>query len=106
MGDCSRPLTAFEYLAPGSLAEVLALLQENGARARLLAGGTDLVLEMKRRAAEPEILIDLNRVAELSFVELAGETLRIGASFHGSVGTRNVWHVTEEETRSSPKWFE
>ncbi len=80
MQDLSRPLTAFEYAAPESLPEVLALLREHGARARLLAGGTDLMLEMKRRAAEPEILVDLGRVPELSFVELAGDTLRIGAT--------------------------
>ena len=80
MVDRSRPLTEFEYFAPPSLPEVVALLRQGNGRARLIAGGTDLMLEMKNRAVQPEILIDLNRVPELSNIELDGDTLRIGAT--------------------------
>ena len=80
MQDCSRPLAEFDYVAPRSLHEVFALLQNSSARARVVAGGTDLMLEMKNRSVQPEILIDLNRVSKLSFVELDDHMLRIGAT--------------------------
>jgi CO/xanthine dehydrogenase FAD-binding subunit len=55
----------FAYARPGSLTEALELLREHGARARVLAGGTDLIVELRNRSVAPEIVIDLKRVAEL-----------------------------------------
>ncbi len=55
----------FAYTRPGSLTEALELLREHGARARVLAGGTDLIVELRNRSVEPGIVIDLKSVAEL-----------------------------------------
>jgi carbon-monoxide dehydrogenase medium subunit len=74
-----RPLPKFEYIAPSSLNGVLNLLKDYQAKARLLAGGTDLLPKMKKRAAAADLLIDLNKISELSFIETRGDRLHIGA---------------------------
>ncbi len=69
----------FDYRAPESLAEALDLLAENGPDARLLAGGQSLVPALNFRLARPGVLIDINRVRELSGIDDRGDCLRIGA---------------------------
>ena len=71
----------FEYHAPESLDEVLALLAEHGDEAKVLAGGQSLVPAMNFRLARPEILIDLGRLSELAGTEVVdqGQAVRIGA---------------------------
>lgn len=56
---------AFDYAAPRSLPEALALLREHGEEARLLAGGQSLMPVLALRLAAPAILVDLNHVAGL-----------------------------------------
>lgn len=72
-------LREVEYTKPASVAEAIELLASNeGARA--LAGGQTLINVMKARAASPDMLVDLNGLAELKGVELAADgTLTIGA---------------------------
>lgn len=55
----------FEYHSPKSLGEALALLAKHGSEARILAGGTDLLVDMKQRLIEPKHLIDIKRIPEL-----------------------------------------
>lgn len=75
-----RKLPKFEYLAPSSTAEVCTLLAERGAEARLFAGGTDLIIMMRRREVAPRYLIGLKSVPELNFIrEEEGGGLSIGA---------------------------
>jgi CO/xanthine dehydrogenase FAD-binding subunit len=74
-----RPLPAFDYVAPASLAEAISLLREHGASAKLLSGGTDLLLRMKKQKTSPRIVIDLNRIADLSFIAVREAALHIGA---------------------------
>ncbi|HLE85170.1 MAG TPA: FAD binding domain-containing protein, partial [Thermoanaerobaculia bacterium] len=71
----------FAYHVPGSLPEALELLGRLGGEAKVLAGGQSLVPVMSFRLAQPAALVDLNRVAELDFLEpgAAGGGLRIGA---------------------------
>jgi aerobic carbon-monoxide dehydrogenase medium subunit len=70
----------FEYEAPASLDATLDLLARHGADAKILAGGQSLIPVMNFRLAEPALLIDINRVAELDFLlRDADGTLRIGA---------------------------
>src|SRR5262249_12603485 len=57
----------------------LALLARFGPEARILAGGHSLIPMMKLRLAQPETLIDINALAELSYLTAAGGELRIGA---------------------------
>ncbi|HEY3570539.1 MAG TPA: xanthine dehydrogenase family protein subunit M [Thermoanaerobaculia bacterium] len=70
----------FEYEAPTSLDAALDLMARHGADAKLLAGGQSLIPVMNFRLAEPALLVDINRVAELDFLRQdADGTLRIGA---------------------------
>ncbi len=75
----TRPLPAFDYFAPSSLAEAVGLLKQHGSEAKLLAGGTDLLPRMKKSKDTPSVIVDLNRVSGLSFIEIRGDELRIGA---------------------------
>jgi 4-hydroxybenzoyl-CoA reductase subunit beta len=55
----------FEHRAPGSVAEAAQILGSEGPRAMLIAGGTDLLPNMKRRHQAPQVLVSLARVPEL-----------------------------------------
>jgi len=69
----------FEYHRPESLDAALALLAQHGWDAKLLAGGQSLVPAMNFRLAQPAVLIDLNRVAELDYLRADDGALRVGA---------------------------
>jgi len=70
----------FEYLAPTSLDEACALLQEHGGDAKLLAGGTALVMWMRMGLLSPGVVIDLERVPGLDGIDHdPTDGLRIGA---------------------------
>ena len=79
---------AFEYHAPRSLDEALALLAKHGGDGRVLAGGQSLVPAMNFRLARPAVLIDINRIDEISGISESADELTIGTL------TR---HVTFEE---------
>jgi carbon-monoxide dehydrogenase medium subunit len=68
-----------EYERATSVAHALALLARYGPEARILAGGHSLIPMMKLRLAQPETLIDINGLSELSYVTVADGNLRIGA---------------------------
>lgn len=70
--------SAFDYHVPLTLEEALAVLAQYGADARPLAGGQSLIPAMNFRLAAPAVLVDLNRVAALSYVRQESSTLRIG----------------------------
>ncbi len=72
-------LPRFEWLAPGSLAEVLRLLAESPGECLLVAGGTDAVPNLKHRLHEPKRVISLARVAELRGVHVTDGDLHLGA---------------------------
>lgn len=75
-----RRLPKFEYRSPRTIGEVCDLLSAHGRDAKLLAGGTDLLLQMRMRETTPAYLIGLKGVAELSYIrELAGGGVAIGA---------------------------
>ena len=70
----------FEYLVPNSVEAALGFLREYGDDAKLLAGGQSLVPAMNFRLVQPGVLIDLNRLDELGYINPAAEGgLRIGA---------------------------
>ena len=70
---------SFEYFSPKTLAEAIALLQQHGSDAKILAGGQSLIPLMKLRMASPKRLIDLNRVNGLSYIKESDGFLTIGA---------------------------
>lgn len=69
----------FTYEAPSSLDEALALLEQHGDEAKILAGGHSLLPMMKLRFAQPETLIDINGIPGLSYIKEEDGFLKIGA---------------------------
>jgi len=75
------PLPKFEYIAPTSIEEACALLKEKGPDARVMAGGTDLLIKVKRRVLRPTTIIGLKAIPELSRIEVKkNKGLYIGAT--------------------------
>ena len=71
----------FEYTRPGSLAEAVALLADRGQDARVLAGGTDLVIRLRDGSLAPALVVDVKRVPELApGIRVDGGSLVIGAT--------------------------
>jgi aerobic carbon-monoxide dehydrogenase medium subunit len=70
---------AFDYQRAGSVDEAIGLLTDNGEDAKLIAGGHSLLPLMKLRLAAPSMLIDIGRIADLSYVQGEGGEVRIGA---------------------------
>jgi CO/xanthine dehydrogenase FAD-binding subunit len=58
----------FDYFAPTSLVEALALLEQHGDEAKILAGGQSLMPLMNMRLARPKVVIDINRLSELACI--------------------------------------
>lgn len=69
----------FQYCAVDSEDELVASLAAYGGDARLLAGGQSLVPMMNSRVVNPAVLIDINRLSQLCFIKISGETIEIGA---------------------------
>lgn len=69
----------FEYRAPDSLKQALDLMSQHAGEGKILAGGQSLVPAMNFRVAQPSVLIDLNRVSELSYIRETGDVISVGA---------------------------
>ncbi|MBU1239223.1 FAD binding domain-containing protein, partial [Myxococcota bacterium] len=70
----------FNYEKPASLGEALALLSQYGTRAKILAGATDLAVQLKEGMVTPECLIDIKGLSELNSLEMRDGHLIIGAN--------------------------
>jgi len=69
----------FEYHVPDSIEQALDLMSQHADDAKILAGGQSLVPAMNFRIAQPSMLIDLNRIAELNYIREDGNVIRVGA---------------------------
>lgn len=82
---------AFDYKRAGSADEAISLLAEYGDEAKLLAGGHSLLPLMKLRLATPSVLVDVGRLADLSYIKDAGDHIAIGAlTRHRDVETSDL----------------
>jgi 2-furoyl-CoA dehydrogenase FAD binding subunit len=70
----------FDYVRPDTVDETVALLAEHGDEARILAGGQSLMAMMNLRLADPAMLIDIARMAELSHIRDLGDRIEVGAA--------------------------
>jgi len=70
----------FEYKKPNKLKNVLGLLEQFKKRAKILAGGTDLIVYLKEMLAEPELVIDIKGIGDLHKLVLKDDTIFIGAA--------------------------
>jgi CO/xanthine dehydrogenase FAD-binding subunit len=67
------------YIRPESLDEALDHLHLHGRRTKILAGGTDLVVDLRSGEAKPEFILDVSRLHELKGIEVTPEGVGVGA---------------------------
>lgn len=81
----------FEYFKPATIEEALRLLKEGGKGTRLLAGGTELINEIRGGRSRPARVIDLKAIRDLDFMRAAPDGLRIGALYRVRDAERSTW---------------
>ena len=72
-------MKAFGYVAAKDVTDAVALLAEHGTGAKVLAGGTDLLADLKFAPHHPDIIVDISRLDDLKDIEVADDGLHIGA---------------------------
>src|SRR5205085_1049191 len=91
MSQETEPMMWQRYYQPGSLDQALQLLQQHAGRARIVAGGTDILVELQRGVKPTTTLIDITRLHELKYVRQAGEMIQIGGlATHNDVIASNA----------------
>ena len=81
--------SAFDYHAPASIPEAIALLSRFGESAKVISGGQSLLPLLKLRLGTAEHLVDIGRIAGLEYVREEGGSLRIGGRTRESVLERS-----------------
>ncbi len=69
----------YDYLKPSSLEEAIGLLKQYGGQAKLIAGGTDVMVGIRQKRYAPQVLISLRGIEGLSYIQEEDGGLRIGA---------------------------
>ena len=82
-------MRSIRYEAPSTVEAAAALLAEANGTAKPLAGGTDLIVQMRSRMISPEIVVDLKHIPELLAVEERDGGFRVGAAVPGAVLAEN-----------------
>lgn len=70
----------FEYEAPASVDEAVRVLSKHNGSARPLAGGTDLIDQIRVGRHQPQVVVDIKKIPELNVLKLSTEGLRLGAA--------------------------
>jgi carbon-monoxide dehydrogenase medium subunit len=74
-------MQAIEYIAPASLDDAIKVLTKHGAAARVLAGGTDVIIQAREGRRNVGVMVDVKQIAETAELTLAKDgTLRVGAA--------------------------
>src|ERR1700761_46887 len=90
-------MTDIQYLAPRTLDEAIGAFTAAGSAARILAGGTDLLVQMRSGAVRPGLIVDVKKIAEMTAIEATADGgFRVGAAVSGMALAehprfRNVW---------------
>jgi carbon-monoxide dehydrogenase medium subunit len=69
----------FDYYSPSTVSEAIALLEQHGVEAKVLAGGQSLIPAMRFRLSLPEVLVDINGITDLEYIRESNGHLAIGA---------------------------
>ena len=79
-------MTDVRYIAPGTLDEAIGAFAAAGSAARILAGGTDLLVQMRAGLVRPGLIVDIKKIVEMTTIEeTADGGFRIGAAVSGAV---------------------
>ena len=84
---------AYAYVAPETVSDVLAALSDNaaqGSRTQILAGGTDLLVQMRSVDNSPRTIIDVKRLEETNRLDLGADEIYIGAAIPSAVLYENA----------------
>ena len=78
-------MTDIRYVAPGTLDEAIGAFAAAGSAARILAGGTDLLVQMRSGLVRPGLIVDIKKIAEMTSIDETGDGgFRIGAAVSGA----------------------
>lgn len=93
------------YHVAASVEEALRVLEEYGGEARIIAGGTDVMVDMRKGKIAPRCLVDITRIAELRQIVVEGEVVQVGAAVTFAEIHRHPFiarrvHVLAEAARS------
>ena len=86
-------MSSYTYAAPQSIDEALGILSDsskNGQRAQILAGGTDLIVQMQSVDREPRLIVDIKHVEETNEVRIGEDEIFIGAAIASGVLNENA----------------
>ena len=79
-------MTELRYLAPNTLDEAIKAFASAGSAGRILAGGTDLLVQMRAGSVKPGVIVDIKKIAEMTAIEQTADGgFRIGAAVPGAV---------------------
>ncbi|MCH8972038.1 MAG: xanthine dehydrogenase family protein subunit M [Acidobacteria bacterium] len=95
----------FDYLAPESLEEALAVLAERGDEVKILAGGQSLIPMMKLRFAEPSTLLDINRIPGLDGLNRSNGTLSLGSLVRHNDVVKSDTALANHTVASAAPWI-
>jgi carbon-monoxide dehydrogenase medium subunit len=77
-------MTDIRYIAPGTLDEAIGAFAAAGSAARILAGGTDLLVQMRSGAVRPGLIVDIKKITEMTGIEQTSDGgFRVGAAVSG-----------------------
>ena len=85
-------MAEYAFAAPVSLDDAVGILEEhanNGRRAQVLAGGTDLIVQMRSTDREPRTIVDIKRLEETNRIDSGGDEIYIGAAVSSAVLDEN-----------------
>jgi len=94
----------FEYEAPTSVAEAVRVLSQHDGSARPLAGGTDLIDQIRTGRQQPQVVVDIKKIPELSVLESSATGLRLGAAvpcyrIYGDPGISHAYAALADSAR-------
>ena len=89
-------MNALTYESPGSVDEAVKLLAAAGSDAKILAGGTDLLVQLRMGMIKPVLIVDVKNISETTVIKAESEGYRVGAAVSGAElgehdGMNNAW---------------
>ena len=91
-------MTDIQYLSPRTLDEAISAFAAAGSAARIMAGGTDLLVQMRSGAVRPGLIVDIKKIAEITTIEETAE----GGFRVGPPSRVRCWPNTPASGRSGP----
>src|SRR5262249_38680128 len=79
-GTSGRLMISLKYEAPSSLGDAIALLARASGTSRILAGGTDVIVQMETDLIVPDLVVDIKKIAELGEIAMENDAFRVGAA--------------------------